>query len=295
MRPEHRAATKSVARIAAGQHGVVTRGQLVGAGLSQDQIKRWIKQGLLHRVHRGVFRLGHRAPSVDAAYLAAVLACGQGARLCVHAAAHVYSIVKGQPPPPEVLAVGERRHPGVIVHRPREIGVRDTTTYRGIPITTVPRTLVDLAASLSLGELAEAGHHAEVLHRVRPAHIEAVLDRRPNAPGAANVRLIFAGDAVILLSRLEREFVALLRRNGLPLPLTNRPAGGRHVDCRWPDRRLTVELDSYTFHHTRHAWERDQRRAREAYARGDEFRRYTYGDVVEQPEAVLFELAPLLR
>jgi len=85
-----------------------------------------------------------------------------------------------------------------------------------------------------------------------------------------------------------------LREAGLELPETNRRAGGRRVDCRWPDHRLTVELDSYRYHHSRHAWEQDRRREREARARGDEFRRYTYGDVFESPGRMLAKLRDLL-
>jgi hypothetical protein len=82
---------------------------------------------------------------------------------------------------------------------------------------------------------------------------------------------------------------------GLPLPKTNKRAHGRRVDCRWPEHRLTVELDSYRYHHSRYAWEQDRRREREARARGDEFRRYTYGDVFEGPSLMLAELHALLR
>jgi very-short-patch-repair endonuclease len=95
-------------------------------------------------------------------------------------------------------------------------------------------------------------------------------------------------------SGLERRFLDLMRGAGLPLPPTNRPAGGRGVDCRWPERRLTVELDSYRYHRSRHAWELDRRREREARRRGDEFRRYTRDDVFEDPRTVLAELRPLL-
>ena len=98
----------------------------------------------------------------------------------------------------------------------------------------------------------------------------------------------------VTLSKLERSFLTLLRDAGLPLPETNRRAGGRRGDCRWPDHRLTVELDGYRFHHSRHAWETDRRREREARARGDEFRRYTYGDVLEDPGYLLEELRTLL-
>jgi len=99
----------------------------------------------------------------------------------------------------------------------------------------------------------------------------------------------------VTLSRLERAFLELLRDAGLPLPITNRPAGGRRVDCRWPEHRLTVELDSYRYHSSRLAWERDRRREREAYARGDQFRRYTYDDVFVNPRLMLSELRALLR
>ncbi len=97
-----------------------------------------------------------------------------------------------------------------------------------------------------------------------------------------------------LLSKLERDFLALLRAARLPWLQTNRPAGGRYVDCRWPQYSLTVELDSYRYHASRHAWEQDRRREREARARGEEFRRYTYGDGVEQPRLMLEELRTLV-
>ena len=97
------------------------------------------------------------------------------------------------------------------------------------------------------------------------------------------------------MSRLERRFRALLRAAGLPLPVTNRPAGAHYVDCRWPEHKLTVELDSYRFHKTRHAWEQDRRRDREARRRGDVMRRYTWRDVFEEPDDMLAELHELLQ
>ena len=91
-----------------------------------------------------------------------------------------------------------------------------------------------------------------------------------------------------------RTFLELLREAGLPLPITNRPAGAKHVDCRWPEHGLTVELDSYRFHNSRYSWEQDRRREREAHARGDRFRRYTWSDVFEHPRQMLAELGALL-
>jgi hypothetical protein len=122
-----------------------------------------------------------------------------------------------------------------------------------------------------------------------------VLTKRPKARGAATLREILRGNVRVTLSELERRFLRRLRDHGLPVPETNIVAGGRRVDCRWPEHSLTVELDSYRYHHSRHAWEQDRRREREARARGDEFRRYTYGDVVEHPGLMLAELRALLR
>lgn len=185
-----------------------------------------------------MYRVGHRAPSTDAAYLAAVYACGDDAVLGGLAATHQYG--------------------------------------------------------LTVGELARAAHEAGVRFGVTPRQVEAALVRRSNAPGAAKLRAVMRGDPKVTLSRLESRFLELLAEAGLPLPQTNRPAGGRRVDCRWPERALTVELDSYRFHNSRHTWERDRHREREAYARGDAFRRYTWGDVWEDPAMMMAELRTLL-
>ena len=210
------------------------------------------------------------------------------------AAAHLLGILKGMPPAPEVIVPIERRIPGIMTRRTRRLDPEDTMTWRDIPVTTVARTIVDLAAQLSTDDLARACHEAGVRHRTTPVMVENVLERRPSSPGAAKLRDILRGDVRITLSRLESGFLERLRDAGLVLPKTNRPAGGRRVDCRWPEQRLTVELDSYRYHSSRHAWEQDRRREREARARGDEFRRYTYGDVFERPRLMLAELRALL-
>jgi very-short-patch-repair endonuclease len=153
---------------------------------------------------------------------------------------------------------------------------------------------VDLAAWSTVNEFARACHEAGVIHRTTPSQVKAVLARRPSTPAAAKVRAVMLGEVNVTLSRLETAFLEVLRDAGLPLPITNRPAGGYRVDCRWPADRLTVELDSYQFHNSRHAWEQDRRREREARARGDEFRRYTWYDVVEDRRAMVAELRHLL-
>ena len=294
MRGKSRSAEHEVARIAGRQHGVVTLRQLSEAGLRDDAVRRRVEKGLLYREHRGVYRVGHRAPSIEARYMAAVLACGEGAVLSGMPAAFLSGLVKGESPAPEVTSTSHRRVRGVLTHRVRRLEAPDVRVFKAIPITAVPRTLVDLAASLSLDALARASHEAEVRHRMSAAAVRAALARRPTAPGAWKLREIFGGQFRVTLSGLERDFLAMLRSAGLPLPQTNRPAGGRYVDCRWPRYRLTIELDSYRYHHSRHAWEQDRRREREARARGDDFRRYTYGDVSEDRALVLAELRGLL-
>ena len=151
-----------------------------------------------------------------------------------------------------------------------------------------------LAASLSTAELARACHEAGVRHGTTPAQVGTVLARRPKSPGAAKLRQIMGGEVRVTLSKLEGRFLAVLRDARLVLPQTNISAGGRRVDCYWPQERLVVELDSYRYHRSRHAWEQDRPREREARARGEEFRRYTYGDVFDEPQLMLAELRALV-
>jgi hypothetical protein len=133
-----------------------------------------------------------------------------------------------------------------------------------------------------------------VLYGTTPRKVDEVLSHLPNARGRAKLRRVLHGEIPVTLSRLESRFVKLLREAGLPAPVTNKVAGGRRVDCRWPEQRLTVELDSYRFHNSRHSWEKDRLREREARARGDEFRRYAPTDVFEDPAFMLGELRSLL-
>lgn len=282
-----------MARLAGRQHGLVTRQQLLRAGISAAAVDRRIG-ALLFPVHRGVYRVGHLAPSVEARYLGGVLACGDDALLCGFAAAYLALLIKGAPPPPEVVVPRERRVAGVVTHRRRSLDQRDRQYFRRIPITRIACILVDLAPDLSLDGLARLCHEAGVRYRTTPADVKAVLARREWVPGIANLERVIVGDVRVLLSELERRFLRLVRKHGLPPPETNRPAGGRYVDCRWPARALTVELVSYKFHHSRYAWEQDRLRKREAHARGDRFRDYTWADVAEDSRYMLADLRRLL-
>ena len=259
-----------IGRLASRSHGVVTRRELLDAGVTIGEIKHRLGTGALLIQHPGVYRVGHEAPSTEARYMAAVKACGDGATLTDRAAAHLYSLTRGAPPPPEVTAPTYRRVKGVVAHR-RDLHTRETTTFRGIPVTTVPRTLTDIAGTMSADDLARTCREAGVKYGTTPRHVNEAIAPRPCFLGVARLRAVTAGDEPV-----------------------KRATDGRRVDCRWEIPPLTVELDSYRFHNSRHSWEHDRRREREARARKDEFRRYSYADVCEDVSATLAELRGLL-
>jgi hypothetical protein len=287
MRLRSTTVEQRLARIAGGAHGIVTLAEALSVGISAAGVQRRVRKGALFVEYPGVYRVGHRARSIEASYLAAVRACGEGALLSGRAAGHLWGLLKGSAPAPEVTTRTKRRVKGIKTRRSK---TAQGTSHRGIPVTTVPQTLIDLAAQLGLDDLARACHEAGVRYRTTPRQIEALLTTQP---GAGKLRAIMSGDVHVTLSKLERRFLELLRANNLPLPITNKVASGRRVDCRWPGR-LTVEIDSYTFHNSRHSWEQGHLREREARARDEDFRRYTYRDVFEHPAQMLAELRKAL-
>jgi hypothetical protein len=294
MAAQNRTAEQMLESLARRSQGVVARDEAVAAGVTRHQIARCLKNGVLWPEFEGVYRVGHRAPSVEAHYMAAVKACGKDAVLRGRAAAYLWGLLRGEAPGPEVLTPTERRIKGIKTGRSRRIDRRDVTKRNGIPITTVARTIVDLAADETPEDLALHFHAAATRYKLKPHHVEAVLKRRHNAKGAKKLRRVIYGDTRPLLSDLERGFIALLEAHNIPLPKTNIPRHGHWVDCRWPQHRLTVELDSYRYHGTRHAWETDQRRELKAKKRRDEYRRYVWGDVFERPGATAEDVLQLL-
>ena len=140
-----------IAELARVRHGVVTRRRLLAAGVTLAEVRSRLRSGSLLLEYPGVYRVGHQAPSREATYLAAVEACGVGALLCGRAAAHLHRLIRGPAPPPEVVARSERRIEGILTCRSRRFDPREATVMLGIPVTTVARTLVDLAAVLEAG------------------------------------------------------------------------------------------------------------------------------------------------
>jgi hypothetical protein len=278
-----------VARIAARQHGRITSGQLRAAGLDKHRVCHWVADGRLHPEHRGVYAVGHPGRSALADYMSAVLAAGAAAFLSHRPTANILRLISGSPPPPEVTVATRagRTRPGIIIHRVGRLDARDTSVHHGIPITTVPRTLLDLAPILALAELTRACHEAWVHHRTGPREIEACIARNPRKPGARLLRQALGSD--VTLSILEDAFLVLVGRHRLPVPRTNIDRHGDKVDCHWPGLGLTVELVSYRFHGTRLAFEQDVARRRRSHHIA-----FSYGDITERSERTAAEVAGLI-
>jgi hypothetical protein len=284
-----RALFDTTCRIADRQWGRIRWDQLIAAGIDRRRIQRWVQDGRLRPVHRGVYALGHLAPSILGDYMAAVLACGDASALSHHADAYVMRLLPGKAPPPEVTVptLSGRSRPGIVIHRVQVLHPRDVCVVDGIPMTTVPRTLLDLAPVLDLAQLTRACHEAWVHHRTTPRFIEDCIERNPTKKGVAKLRAALGADAT--LSKLEVAFLALLREHGLPVPRTNISHAGDKVDCHWPALGLTVELLSYRFHASRRAFEADVARRRRSSHLA-----FTWGDVFERPAQTIAELAAAL-
>lgn len=278
-----------VSRLATRQHGRVASRQLIARGIDRHTIQRWLDDRRLHVVHRGVYAVGHSAPSPGGEYMAAVLACGDDALISHRAAAHLLELRRGRMPMPEVTipATAGRARPGIVIHRVRTLHPRDRSSVGGIPVTPVPRTLLDLAGLLPAKDLAQACHEAWIRYRTTSVEVERCIARSSSSRGVAALRRALGAD--VTLSALEDGFLELLRRHRLPLPRTNRRRHGDIVDCWWPECDLTVELVSYRFHASRRAFEADVARRRRSNHLA-----FTWGDVFERGPATVAELRSLL-
>jgi very-short-patch-repair endonuclease len=282
-----------VARLAARQHGVVTRHQLLSLGISADAIDHRIREGRLHILHRGVYAFGHRHLTTEGRWLAAVFACGPGAVLSHRSAAALWGLRPGWRDVLEVSAARTMvRQPGIALHRPRALDADERTVENGIPVTTVSRTITDCADLVSRAELRKLLEQAEVLR------LDATPRVIPGRRGAGRLAAALAelGPVVRLTrSELEDRFLALCRQTGLPLPRTNTLIEGMEVDFCWPERRVAVETDGWEAHGTRTAFRRDRRRSAMLQLAGWTVLRFTYDDVVRDPGYVRTTLAHFLR
>ena len=232
--------------------------------------------------------------------MAAVLAAGEGAVLSHRSAAMLWGIRATARSAVEVTVPRPARsRPGVTVHA-AVLPADETTVRSGIPVTTSPRTLLDLAAVLPRA-LEPALNEAEVKRLTDPLSLAAVVSRYPGRRGVAAVRRALDAGAVgatVIRSRLERAFLEFLDRAGLPRPEVNAHvelAGALvEVDCVWRGARLLAELDGFETHGTRRAFERDRARDRALQVAGWRVVRITWRQLLEQPDVLAAELAALL-
>jgi very-short-patch-repair endonuclease/predicted transcriptional regulator of viral defense system len=268
MRPQdHPGHDQALARLAHRQHGVVSLRQLDDLGFSRTAVRRRVEVGRLHRLHRGVFAVGHRRLTLRARWLAAVLACGPAAVLS-HGAALALWDLRPQPAGAidvTVVARGRRGLPGVRLHCVRALNPDDRLTREAIPVTTVARTLLDYAEIAPADQLRTALDAADRRELLDTRELEHLLDRSPGRRGAqALTRALtqLTGPAPWTRSEFERQFLALVRAAGLPEPQCNVVVAGVEVDFFWPAARVAVETDGYGFHGGRSQFETD--RARDA-------------------------------
>ena len=235
------ATDQAIASIAARQHGLITTAQLVRVGLGSSGISRRTRAGRLHRVHQGVHAVGHPGLSREGRWLAAVLACGKTAVLSHRSAAELWGMLPSTDGPVHVTVPGSHgRKPrtDTRLHRSSTLAPSACTRRQGIPLTTPGRTLDDLRGALAPVQVRRALRQAEVLRLPLPADSERDATR----------------------SELERRFLALCRRHGVPNPEVNARLDGFLVDFLWRDRRLVVETDGWRYHRGRAAFEDDRAR-----------------------------------
>jgi hypothetical protein len=258
----HTPADRRIAAFVAAHHGVIARRHLIAIGLSHGAIDHRVESGRLIALHRGVYAVGHANLTPKGHWLGAVYACGERALLAYQSAAALSDIASTSRPLIDVVRpTGSGRPPrGVHIHRSRIITPADRAEIDGIPVTSIPRTLLDLADVLSLHSLELAVETAERKHLLNMAAMIEVLERSNGRHGVKRLMatLSLPSGAIDTRSPLERRFLRFCDEHGIPRPQVNAMVAGFEVDAYFPKAKLVVELDSVAYHHTRGAFERDR-------------------------------------
>lgn len=291
-----------IGALARAQHGPVAHRQLRALGLSHEQIAYRLRVGRLIRRHPDVYLVGHEVLTREGRWMAAVLACGDGALLShVDAGAHL-GLVPARGARIHVIrpsTAGRAPDPRRIhLHRFGTLRPWEGTVVDGIPVTTTGRTLLDLARHLHPAALEEVVEQAIRRHRFDLREVTRCLLEHPRQPGAPRLRRLLdelaERDAAHVRSALERDFLALCRDHDLPRPAVNARVEGLEVDVLWSRRRLIVELDGYAYHAGRAAFEHDRERDQRLALAGYTVVRITYRQLREKPETIVHRLRRLL-
>ena len=287
-----------LAALATSQHGVVATWQLVELGFGRGSIGHAVAIGRLHRVYKGVYAVGHRSFGRDGRLMAAVLASGPGAVLSHRDAAALWELRPNNRRVVEVTVAGGNRQgqDGITIHRTRSLEDDERTAIDRIPVTTVARTVLDLAEVVDRRQVARAFEEAERRRLFDLRAIEELARRHHGRRGVGVIRELIAEalEPPPTRSELERLFLELCEEAGLPPPLVNTIVAGFEVDIVWPEARLVVELDSHEFHRTRAAFERDRVRDAALQVAGHRVLRVTHRRLTRDRARIVDELEALL-
>jgi very-short-patch-repair endonuclease len=283
-----------VLSLAGRQEGAISWPQLRQAGASEGWIRHRLRTGWLRRAHRGAYLVGPLVTSNSHA-MAAVLALGGGALLSHDPAAGLWGFRPARVGPIEVTVPARktRGRDGIRVHR-SVLHPADITRHHGIPVTSPARTLLDLATQVTQRELDRATEEAQVQRRVTPHSLTEQFKRYPRHRGTAALKRAIRADPKLTRSEAERLALQLIHAARLPEPETNARIGGWEVDLLWRTQRLIVEIDGYTFHSSRSAFERDRRKDAELTAHRFRVIRLTWRQLTDEPEALVAVLAAAL-
>jgi very-short-patch-repair endonuclease len=284
---------RAVLDVAARQHAVVSLAQLRELGMSRRGVQHRVARGFLHPKYRGVYAVGHPRLTQHGRWLAAVLACGPGAVLSHRSAAALWGLLAPVAAVEVSTDVARRERPGITL-RSAFVHQDERTVHHAIPTTTVPRTLLDLAAVLAPHRLERAANEADVLRLTDPLSLAALVARHPNKRGVRSARAQAAGGANHTRSELEAAFLAFLDAHGLPRPATNVAIAGHEVDCVWRTRHLIAELDGRAYHDTALRFESDRARDRALAVAGWRTVRITWRQVHRERAALASDLRRLL-
>jgi very-short-patch-repair endonuclease len=280
--------------LALNQHGVVSSDQLRKVGYTPQAIYHRIRTGRLHPLHRGVYAVGRPHVTDHGRWMAAVITCGDGAVLSHSSAAALWRI---GPEDRDVVELSlpspfQRRRPGLRIHRRLSLEPRDVTTEYGIPVTTPVQTLIDMSLRLDRPGIERMINEADKYNVAHPPGLRRALEARVGEPGAARLRFILDRRTFRLTKEeLERRFLPLARKAGLPVPLTGQWVNEFEVDFYWPDLGLVVETDGLRYHRTPAEQARDRLRDQAHTAAGLTALRFTHEQVRYEPEHVLRILA----
>lgn len=290
---------RRIAAIAGLQRGLVSRQQLLAAGIGRGAISRMLASGWLLPEHRGVYSVAYRSKQPFARETAAVLAIGPDAVLSHRSAAFVWGMCPATSDASVEVIVPTRsahRRDGIVAHRTNRLERLETRMHEGLPVTSPARTAVDIAAELTVRELERAVDEALIRRLARYSQLRAAASQAKGRRGGPllNALLDHRGAPTVTRSQAEERFLELVRKAGLPEPEVNVRLHGYEVDFFWREQKVVVEVDGYTYHATRSAFERDRAKDASLIAAGILVLRITWLQMEREGLAVVVRVAQTL-